>query len=149
MGMVLLTFRIWCGLRVRLGFESIDDLAIVIYRDWRASSTGTGERQLQGRGIDAQAIVVYGLRMGEIAGETRSHARVACEGPRATVKRRGIAGDRPRATIRNKEPSPFTVGRGPVPRHASVVSKSVRGFLGCGHFSFWRRDRGGQAPALR
>ena len=37
-----------------------------------------------------------------IAGETRSDARVASEGPRATVKKRFL----------------LTVGRGPVPRHA-------------------------------
>ena len=41
--------------------------------------------------------------MMEIAGETLSDARVASEGPRATV------GEKP----------PLTVGRGPVPRHRS------------------------------
>ena len=39
-----------------------------------------------------------------LAGETRSDARMASEGPRATVSRA----------------APFSVGRGPVPRHASV-----------------------------
>ena len=39
----------------------------------------------------------------ELAGETLSDARVASEGPRATVKK----------TLRG------TVGRGPVPRHRS------------------------------
>ena len=42
-----------------------------------------------------------------IAGETRSDARMASEGPRATVLR----------TL------PGPVGRGPVPRHAAVYRK--------------------------
>ena len=45
-----------------------------------------------------------------VAGETRSDARVASEGPRATVTG-GFLG---RKTV------PFPVGRGPVPRRASV-----------------------------
>ena len=47
---------------------------------------------------------------GEIAGGTLSHARVACEGPRATFQ----------ATFFGavQELVLFSVGRGPVPRHA-------------------------------
>ena len=74
-----------------------------------------------------------------IAGETRSDARVASEGPRATMKKRHlrtvgrgpvprhasvyqtIAGDRPprygNGTFSSQK-APLTVGRGPVPRHA-------------------------------
>ena len=44
-----------------------------------------------------------------IAGETRSPARVAGEGPRATVRQRL---------------SLFTVGRGPVPRHAASGTRN-------------------------
>ena len=58
----------------------------------------------------------------------------------------GITGDRPRATAL-KNPPP-TVGRGPVPRHASIVTANVRGLLSCGRFSFCLRDRGGLSPAL-
>ena len=43
-----------------------------------------------------------------VAGETRSDARVASEGPRATVK---------------KTP-PLHVGRGPVPRHAAIAGET-------------------------
>ena len=65
-----------------------------------------------------------------LAGETLSDARMASEGPRATVK---------------KTP-PFTVGRGPVPRHASIERKTP--FVGV-RFLRGSNDRGGQAPALR
>ena len=44
-----------------------------------------------------------------VAGKTRSDARVASEGPRATVTGGFLGEKRP----------PFPVGRGPVPRHAS------------------------------
>ena len=60
-----------------------------------------------------------------IAGETRSPARVAGEGPRATVRQR---------------PSPFTVGRGPVPRHAS--SGPTQRLLRRRVFSMPERSRG-------
>ena len=48
--------------------------------------------------------------------------------------------------LRLSRPSPFTVGRGPVPRRASVGRKTA--LVGV---RFLRRsnDRGGQAPALR
>ena len=39
----------------------------------------------------------------------------------------------------------FTVGRGPVPRHASVEETALAGV----RFSCGSNDRGGQAPALR
>ena len=42
-------------------------------------------------------------------------------------------------------PSPLTVGRGPVPRRASVVETALAGVW----FSRGSGDRGGQAPALR
>ena len=48
----------------------------------------------------------------------------------------------------NRAP-PLTVGRRPVPRHASVLTANVHDLLGCGRFSFCFRDLGGQAPALR
>ena len=67
--------------------------------------------------------------MGAIAGETRSPARVAGEGPRATVKKN----------------VPFTVGRGPVPRHAIGRETALAGV----RFSRGSNDRGGQAPAIR
>ena len=44
-----------------------------------------------------------------IAGQTRSDARVASEGPRATVT----------GGFLSQSTSPFPVGRGPVPRHAA------------------------------
>ena len=92
---------------------------------------------------------------------TRSDARVASEGPRATVKRtspftvgrgpvprhatiaRGtrsdarMASEGPRATV--KRTPPFTVGRGPVPRHATIARDRPSP---C-------NDREGQALALR
>ena len=46
------------------------------------------------------------------------------------------------------KPRPLTVGRGPVPRRASVLTANVRGILGCGGFSFCFRDRGGQIICL-
>ena len=57
--------------------------------------------------VRAQAIPNYSVcpRHLTIAGETRSDARVASEGPRATVSRA----------------APFPVGRGPVPRHAALA----------------------------
>ena len=68
--------------------------------------------------------------MGVLAGETRSPARVAGEGPARRFAR----------------PSPFTVGRGPVPRRASVGRETA---LAGVRFSRGSNDRGGQAPALR
>ena len=44
-----------------------------------------------------------------------------------------------------KKSVPFTVGRGPVPRHASVGKTALVGV----RFSRGSGDRGGQAPALR
>ena len=82
-----------------------------------------------------------GFRAGRtIAGETRSDARMASEGPRATV------GENP----------PFTVGRGPVPRRASSCTGNGLG-LRAGFAQVQRargkpaRMRGGhpRAPALR
>ena len=64
-----------------------------------------------------------------VAGKTRSHARVASEGPRAAMK---------------KTPS-LHVGRGPVPRHASVEETVLAGV----RFSRRASTRRGQAPALR
>ena len=43
---------------------------------------------------------------------------------------------------------PFTVGRGPVPRHALDERKHLN-LWGLGHFLLRLLDRGGQAPALR
>ena len=55
----------------------------------------------------------------------------------------GIAGDRP---PRYGEKSvPLTVGRGPVPRRASIGKTTLVGV----RFSRRSNDRGGQAPALR
>ena len=48
--------------------------------------------------------------------------------------------------LRFARPSPFTVGRGPVPRHASVGRKTA---LAGVRFSRRSNARGGQAPALR
>ena len=64
----------------------------------------------------------------EISGETHSDARIASEGPRATIKN-----------------VPLPVGRGPVPRRASVGETALAGV----QFSRRSGDRGGQAPALR
>ena len=44
---------------------------------------------------------------------------------------------------------PITVGRGPVPRHAAIVTENVRYLLGVERFLSRPEDRGGQAPALR
>ena len=52
-------------------------------------------------------------------------------------------GTGPRATV--KKSVPFTVGRGPVPRHASVGETALADV----RFSRRSSDRGGQAPALR
>ena len=46
---------------------------------------------------------------------------------------------------RYARPSPFTVGRGPVPRHASIGETALVGV----RFSRGLGDRGGQAPARR
>ena len=52
----------------------------------------------------------------------------------------------PRAPVlRFARPSPFTVGRGPVPRRASIGETA----LVCMRFSRGSNDRGGQAPVLR
>ena len=57
---------------------------------------------------------------------------------------RAIAGDRPpRYDLQGR--LRLTVGRGPVPRRASIVEKALVGV----HFSRGSDDRGGQAPALR
>ena len=48
-----------------------------------------------------------------VAGETRSDARVASEGPRATVT----------GGFLSRKTAPFRVGRGPVPRHAAGYRK--------------------------
>ena len=48
--------------------------------------------------------------------------------------------------LRFARPSPFTVGRGPVPRRATIGKEMV---LVGGRFSRESGDRGGQAPALR
>ena len=45
-------------------------------------------------------------------------------------------------------PCPRTVGRGPVPRRASVLTANVHGLLSCGRFSFRRRDCGGKIICL-
>ena len=63
---------------------------------------------------------------------------------------RTIAGDRPPRYGPGKgsprhAPFLFTVGRGPVPRHASVEETALVGV----RFSRGSGDRGGQAPALR
>ena len=55
-----------------------------------------------------------------------------------------MASEGPRATV--KKTPPFTVGRGPVPRHASVGRETV--LVGV-RFSRGSGDRGGQAPARR
>ena len=48
--------------------------------------------------------------------------------------------------LRFARPSPFTVGRGPVPRRASIDRETA---LVCVRFSRRSGNRGGQAPALR
>ena len=55
-----------------------------------------------------------------------------------------IAGDRPPRY--EKKRYPLTVGRGPVPRHASIERETA---WVCVRFSRRSGDRGGQAPALR
>ena len=109
------------------------------HRDQEVSPTGC-RLSIVGRGPVPRRAPVYRT----IAGETRSDARMASEGPRATKKNapptvgrgpvprhapvyRTIAGETrsdarmasegPRATKKNAPP---TVGRGPVPRHAPV-----------------------------
>ena len=58
---------------------------------------------------------------------------------------RTIAGDRPpRYGMQGR--FPFTVGRGPVPRHATIERETA---WVCVQFSRRANDRGGQAPALR
>ena len=52
-------------------------------------------------------------------------------------------GTGPRATV--KKSVPFTVGRGPVPRRASIGETALVGV----RFSRESNARGGQAPALR
>ena len=47
---------------------------------------------------------------------------------------------------RYARPPPFTVGRGPVPRRASIERETA---LVCVRFSRGSNARGGQAPALR
>ena len=54
---------------------------------------------------------------------------------------------RRRAMVFSKVPA--TVGRGPVPRHATIVIENVRYLLGVERFLSRPEDRGGQAPALR
>ena len=67
-------------------------------------------------------------RQATIAGETLSDARMASEGPRATVIVQGkIAEDRPppyglQGCLR------FTVGRGPVPRHANRLKQDLHDY---------------------
>ena len=128
--------------------------------------------------------------MRKFAGETRSDARVASEGPRATGKnafphRRARACPSPGLAQPNdrggnplgcacgirgpprygEKTSPFTVGRGPVPRQASrnpTIAGDRPPRYGEKTSPFHRRaracpspglaqpnDRGGQAPALR
>ena len=71
--------------------------------------------------------------MMELAGEIRSDARVASEGPalrggKKTVLARNDRGGQAPA-LRLSRPSPFIVGRGPVPRHRSRYQKpSLRSF---------------------
>ena len=52
-----------------------------------------------------------------------------------------------RATVFNKVPT--TVGRGPVPRRAAILTENGRPSLCIGRFLSRLEDRGGQAPALR
>ena len=69
-------------------------------------SRGTGPRAtVKKRAAYRRAVGKPVPRRATLAGETRSDARVASEGPRATVKKT----------------SPLTVGRGPVPRHATIA----------------------------
>ena len=85
-----------------------------------------------GRGpVPRRASVLVGLRFSrglEIAGETRSHARVACEGP----------------ALRLARPRPFTVGRGPVPRRA-ITHMNARG----GQAPALRAKKGFSSPCGR
>ena len=97
-----------------------------------------------------------------LAGETRSDARLASEGPRATGKITVFETDKKR---------PLIVGRGPVPRHAAVYrtiagdrpprygkitpsrNPTIAGDrpprYGKNNAIARSNDRGGQAPALR
>ena len=71
-----------------------------------------------------------------------SDATRACERvPLAMPRSRGTG---PRATV--SKTAPFTVGRGPVPRRASIERETA---LVCVRFSRRSGDRGGLSPALR
>ena len=73
----------------------------------------------------------------------RSAWETALAGVRFSRRSGARGGQAP--ALRLVGPSPFTVGRGPVPRHATVEEMALVGVR------FLRRsnDRGGQAPALR
>ena len=66
--------------------------------------------------------------------------------PRASTCPRSVVRERPLPNgVTVARPPPFTVGRGPVPRRASIGKTA----LVCVRFSRRSNDRGGQAPALR
>ena len=110
-----------CGLRSskkRLGYRRARACPSPC-RDRRgdiAIKIGTGRSLLLTDDREGQALALrlkWRFLQGMIAGETLSDARVASEGPRATVKKR-----LPRCRTKNAW---VTVGRGPVPRHRSCT----------------------------
>ena len=83
-----------------------------------------------GRGL------AFGVRVGRVIAGDRP--------PRYGMPRRFFARDRP--SRYGEKNVPFPVGRGPVPRHASICAENGRGLRSVFAYS---NDRGGQAPALR
>ena len=85
----------------------------------RQRSRGTGPRDTKKNGAIRKKTPPRNVGRGPvprhatIAGETRSHARMASEGPRATKK-----------TARYKKNATRNVGRGPVPRHATIAGET-------------------------
>ena len=74
----------------------------------------------------------------------RCYRHAGPNGPEEVFSRGRSRGTGPRARV--KKSVLFTVGRGPVPRHASIERETA---LVGARFLRRSRDRGGQAPALR
>ena len=68
---------------------------------------------------------------------------IRCSRTTVSGARKRSRGTGPRATV--EKSVPFPVGRGPVPRHATIGKMALVGV----RFSCGSSDRGGQAPALR
>ena len=75
--------------------------------------------------------------------------RFLCNGKRLlrSVKKKHRGGQAP--ALQDRGNAAANVGRGPVPRRASIVIKNVRGLWGIGRFSCRSDDRGGQTLALQ